>query len=104
MRRIVPVVCTILIAAVLFSLNFSAPFTTQARQNLVTCIVELADYTGRGETSSILTASQHKGFLEALKRGHPTASVNFEYSILSSGFSVNIAQDEINDLVSLPDV
>ncbi len=104
MRRIVPVVCTILIAAILFSLNFSAPFPTQARQNLVTCIVELTDYTGRGEASSILTASQHKGFLEALKDDFPTASVNFEYSMLSSGFSINVAQDEINDLASLPDV
>lgn len=104
MRRIVPVIRIVLIATILFSLHFSAPLPTLARQDMVTCIIELTDYTGRGETSSMLTANQHRGFLETLKNDFPAASVNFEYSALSSGFSVNVAREEINSLASLPGV
>jgi minor extracellular serine protease Vpr len=61
-------------------------------------IVELTNYTGNSQISSMLLANQHEGFKAHLSREYPRVGVNAEYRTLLSGFSLNMTPDEAKEL------
>ncbi len=67
-------------------------------------IVELTDYTGNTEISSMLISTQHEGFKTMMFRKFPDVQVNAEYRTLLSGFSLEMTPQEAKDMSMVDDV
>ncbi len=67
-------------------------------------IVELTDYTGKTEISSMLITSQHEGFKTMMVVKFPDVRVNAEYRTLLSGFSLEMTPQEAKDMSMVEDV
>ncbi|GAE34510.1 S8 family serine peptidase [Halalkalibacter akibai] len=77
---------------------------------LVTVIVELdeesiveAKHQGKNQTKANLEA-ERTAVIEAVEKAVPTADVNFEYEYVFSGFSVELAENDIASLAAVPGV